>query len=105
TDPLLYEGGTFLLEGETHRRAVTLLDQFLAKPGDRPTDDPLKRLFLQRDLWAAFDYAARYPDEWVFQSKDEAAAVALRNRLAKAIGRLALVDREIAALPDNYALA
>ena len=65
TDPLLYEGGTFLLEGESHRRAVTLLDQFLARPGDRPADDPLKRLFLQRDLWAAFDYAAWYPDEWV----------------------------------------
>ena len=35
TDPLLYRGGTFLLEGEPHRRAVALLDQFLAGPGDR----------------------------------------------------------------------
>src|SRR5688572_5346857 len=30
TDPLLFRGGTFLLEGEPHRRAVALLDQFLA---------------------------------------------------------------------------
>jgi hypothetical protein len=105
TDPLLYRGGTFLLEGEPHRRAIALLDQFLARPGDPPIDDPLKRLFFQRDLWAAFDYAAWIPDEWVFHSRYEPAAVALRNRLATAVGRLALRDRAVAALPDNYALA
>jgi hypothetical protein len=105
TDPLLYRGGRFLLEGEPHRRAIALLDQFVAGPDERLIDDPLKRLFFQRDLWGAFDYAAWYPDDWVFQSKYEAAAIALRNRLAKAIGRLALGDRELAALPDNYALA
>jgi hypothetical protein len=104
TDPLLYRGETFLLEGEPHRKAVALLDQFLAKSEDRLIDDPLKRLFFQRDLWAAFDYTAWYPDDWVFKSKDEPAAVALRNRLAKAVGRLSLSDRELAALPDNYAL-
>jgi hypothetical protein len=105
TDPLLYRGGRFLFEGEPHRRAITLLDQFVAGPGERPIDDPLKRLFFQRDLWAAFDYAAWYPDDWVFKSKYVPAAIALRNRLAKVIGRLALGDRELAALPDNYALA
>jgi len=40
-----------------------------------------------------------------FISKDEAAAVALRNRLAKTIGRLVLTDREIVALSNNYTLA
>ena len=105
TDPLLYRGGTFLLEGEPHRRAVALLDEFLAGPGSRPIDDPLKRLFLQSDLWAAFDYAAWYPDDWVYHSRHEPAAIALRTRLAKAVGRLALGEREIAALPDNYAQA
>ena len=104
TDPLLFDGGTFLLEGESHRRAITLLDEFLNQPGES-THEPLKRLFLQRDLWAAFDYAAWYPDEWVHYSRNEAAAIVLRNRLAKAIGRLALTDDELAALPDNYALA
>jgi hypothetical protein len=105
TDPLLYRGGTFLLEGQPHRRAVALLDRFLAGPGDRLIDDPLKRLIFQRDLWAAFDYVAWYPDDWVHHSRHEPAAVALRTRLAKVVGRLALGDREIAALPDNYALA
>lgn len=105
TDPLLYQGGTFLLEGESHRRALALLDEFLAEPNDRLIDDPLKRFVFQHDLWAAFDYAAWYPDDWVFKSKYEPAAVALRSRLAKAVGRLALSERQIAALPDNYALA
>jgi len=50
TDPLLYRGGTFLLKGDPHRRAVALLDQFLTVPDDRPIHDPLKRLFFQRDL-------------------------------------------------------
>ena len=99
TDPLLYRGGSFLFAGEAHEQALALLDTF------EPIDDPLKRLVLQRDLWAAFDYAAWEPDEWVLKSKFEPGAVALRNRLAKVIGRLALSDRALAALPDNYALA
>src|SRR5262249_31661806 len=105
TDPLLYRYGTFLLEGESHSRAVALLDEFLSRPDDRDIENPAKLLFLQRDLWAAFDYAAWVPDEWVHLSKHEPAAVALRTRLASGIARLALSDREIAALPDNYAIA
>jgi hypothetical protein len=101
----LYRGGTFLLEGEPHRRALAVLDEFLATPPDRTSGDTRKRLFLQRDLWAGFDYAAWYPDEWVFRSRHEPAAIALRGRLAKSIGRLALDTREIDDLPDNYAQA
>jgi hypothetical protein len=105
TDPLLYRGGTFLLAGESHQRAIALLDQFLAGRSDRLIDDPRKRLFFQHDLWAAFDYAAWVHDDWVLLSRYEPAAIALRDRLAKVISRLALEDRELAALPDNYALA
>ncbi len=105
TDPLLYRGSSTFLTGERHRDAVARLDTFLAGRADQPAEDPLKRLLLQRDLWAAFDYVAWYPDDWVHHSKDEPAAVALRTRLAKAINRLALDPRELAALPDNYALA
>jgi hypothetical protein len=105
TDPLLYRGGTFLLDGESHRRAIGLLDEFLAGPADRTTDDPLRRLVLQRDLWAAFDYVGWYSDDWVHKSRHEPAAVALRTRLARAIGRLALADRDLAAVADNYAVA
>ena len=117
TDPLLYQGITrnlngelsfgsfFLLEGESQRRAIELLDQFLAESGDQLIDNPLRRLFLQRDMWAAFDYAAWYPDDWVYHTRHESAALALRTRLAKVIGRLVLSEHEFDALPDNYALA
>src|SRR5262249_32662621 len=44
-DPLLYRGGSFLFAGESHTRAIALLDRF------EMLDDPLKRLVLQRDLW------------------------------------------------------
>src|SRR5687768_1618457 len=84
TDPLLYRGGTFLLEGDSHRHAVKLLDEFVGTAGAEG-DDPRKRLLLQRDLWAAFDYVAWYPDDWVHHSKHERAAVALRRGLATAI--------------------
>ena len=73
TDPLLYRGGWFLLADESHRQAVALLDAL------DTTDDPLKRLVLQRDLWAAFDYAAWEPDEWVLKSKFGPGAIALRG--------------------------
>jgi hypothetical protein len=99
TDPLLYRGGSFLFTGESHKQAIEQVDKF------NTTEEPLKRLVMQRDLWAAFDYSAWVPDEWVLKSKNEPGAIALRNRLAKVIGRLTLSDRELAALPDNYALA
>ena len=105
TDPLLYRGGTFLFAGESYRQAITALDQFLAKPADPPINDPLKRLFLQRDLWAAFDYAAWYPDDWVLKSEYEPGAIAIRVRVAKAMAALRLNERELVALPDNFSLA
>jgi hypothetical protein len=105
-DPLLFRGGKFLLDGEPHRLAIATLDEFLAgDAGAMSVKDPLKRLFLGHDLWAAFDYVAWYPDDWVFRRQFEPAAIALRRRLARAIERLALDDREIGALPDNYAVA
>src|SRR5206468_4249398 len=72
TDPLLYRYGTYLLEGDAHRRATELLDEFLDDAGERLVADPLKRLFLQRDLWAAFDYVAWCPDDWVHHTRHEA---------------------------------
>ena len=104
TDPLLYRGGTFLLEGDAHRQAVKVLGEFLATVGAEG-DDARKRLVLQRDLWAAFDYMAWYPDDWVFHSRHEKAAIALRSRLAAAMARLALDRAQIGALGDNYAQA
>lgn len=106
TDPLLYRGGKFLLTGEPHRKAVSLLNEFLRQ--DKKTiesQSPLRRAMLQRDLWGAFDYVAWYPDEWVHRSRYEPAAMKLRSRMAKAIGRLSLTKKELAEISDNYAAA
>ena len=106
TDPLLYRGGKYLLTGEPHRKAVALLNEFSRQ--DEKTiasQSPLRRAMLQRDLWGAFDYVAWYPDEWVHRSRYEPAAMKLRSRLAKAIGRLSLTRKEVAGLSDNYAAA
>jgi hypothetical protein len=117
-------------EPGTFARTEPLLDEFHATSGERLIDDPLKRAFLQRDLWAAFDHLvgqsiARYgdgdlirrgalnrdvyghePDEVPF---DNPQAIQRRGilcrKLAVIIQRLAQPRSVIQALPDNYAAA
>lgn len=107
-DPLLFGSAgpaTFLLTGEPHRQAVAILDEFLAARTPPMPEGAWQRVLLQRDLWAAFDYVAWYPDDWVHQTADEPQARALRQRLARAIARLAVDEADIRNLPDNYTQA
>src|SRR5439155_2173171 len=61
--------------------------------------DPLKRAWLQHDLWSLFDWSASpYRGENLVRERQE-----LQRPLAIAIRRLALSRAEIASLPDNYA--
>lgn len=103
-DPLLWQESEHLLERPSHERAVHLLDEFLRTHGETLIRDPLKRAMMQCDLWAVFDWSVeqdsrstrpRYAEE-----KRE-----LQRRLADVLRRLALSDKEIEALPDNYAQA
>jgi hypothetical protein len=43
-------------EPATFERADKLLDEFIDTHAERLVDEPLKRAFLQRDLWAVFDH-------------------------------------------------
>lgn len=98
-DPLLWDETEHLLVGPSHTRALERLDEFVAKHGERLVADPLRRVMLQRDLWAVFDWTAR-------RERDHAPeAAALQSRLAVAIRRLALSRAEIGRLPDTYASA
>ena len=117
-------------EPGTFARADKLLEEFIATHGERLIDDPLKRAFLQRDLWAVFDHLvgqniARYGDgdlirrgalnRDVYGSEadevpfDDPEAMQRRGilcrKLAVIIQRLALPAAVIQALPDNYAAA
>jgi len=105
SDPLLNAPEGYLLKEQPNRIAVALLDEFLASPQTQAAHPALDRIFLQHDLWAAFDDLAWRPDNWVHLEKDAPAAFALRTRLARAIQILALSDRELTNLPDNYAQA
>lgn len=116
-------------EPAVFQRTDKLLDEFLATRGERFVSDPLKRAFLQRDLWAVFDHLAgqniaRFGDADLARrraaaadckiepgelQRDDTAAIQRREtlcrKLAVVIRRLALPKSAIKALPDNYAAA
>ena len=97
-DPLLWSGTSHLLESDSHRRALSCLDEFLNSHAERAIADSTKRAIFQHDLWAVFDWAAE-PNDYLPQRHE------LQIRLATAIRRLALTPDEARALPDNYAVA
>ena len=100
-DPLIWPGTKYLLVAPSHRQALVVLDEFLNVQGEKLIRDPLKRAWLQGDLWFLFDWsAAPYRGENFARERQE-----LQRRLALAIRRLALSRDEIASLPDNYARA
>lgn len=96
-DILYWNRTTNLLIEPSHHRAVAVLDEFIQSHGEKEIREPLKRAWLQRDLWALFDrlYGA---DVYAPQLGE------LESRLVVVIRRLALTTNEIAALPGNYAL-
>ena len=98
-DPLVWRETRYLLTGDSHARALGLLDEFLTANGERLIRGPLKRAVFQNDLWAMFDWLVTVSDG------DGPARMALEQRLARVIRRLALTRQEIEALPDTYALA
>src|SRR5947209_7632925 len=105
-DPLLWPKSKHLLAGERHKRVVAVLDEFLAKDGHTLINDPLKRVVLEHDLWAVFDWLANPNNPYLYRDDDSPPeARALQRRLAKAIRRLAPPAKEIQRLPDNYAAA
>ena len=95
-DPLLWLETTHLLEGESHTRAIALLEDLLMDDGAR--DAPhVARALLQHELWSVFDWTlAPRPGS----AQLEPARKALRIRLAKAILQLALSKAQIGALPE-----
>jgi hypothetical protein len=99
-DPFLCRG----VVEEPERRALALLDEFLAKD-PAPLRDPLKRAVLQHDLWSAFDGTVAHEKRCKPEDPLRAHLRALRARLQVALRRLALTPEEIEKLPDTYAQA
>lgn len=99
-DPLFWPSTQYLLEERSHRKAIEVLDEFLENHGERLIHDPLKRAFLQHDLWTLFDWSAS-PSV----NRHQRERVQLQVRLAQVIRRLALTSDKLNSLPDNYSRA
>lgn len=104
-DPLLTRNSTHLLEGESHDRLLSALNAFNDAMSRERQGSSLQRAVLQHDLWAIFDWvtARQTGMQWVGRENPSSKRIALRQRLAEALSKLALSAREIEALPDNYA--
>lgn len=98
-DPLLWYDTTYLLEGTSYQRTISILDEFLAKKGENLITDPLQRAIFQRDLWAVFDWLTLRSDTYSTQRQE------LQGRLAQVIQKVTLTEDQILALPDNYEAA
>lgn len=96
-DPLVWANSKFLLEGESHRKAIAVLDEFISSHGERLIRDRLKRALLQRDLLQLFSAITTPLD-----SRDKTKRAALQTRLAILVRRLALAPNEMIALPSNF---
>jgi hypothetical protein len=94
-EPLLWTESEYLQKGKSSERAVAVLEEFDRAEGETLIDDPVKRAVLQRDLWLV--------SSWL--SNAGRSHPRLVNALDKAILRLALSPKQIAKLPDNYAVA
>jgi hypothetical protein len=97
-DILFWSTTEHLLTQPSHSQALKALDDFIAKGGEQELRDPVRRAWLQRDLWQLFDWAFKpgYRD-------GQGTRGALRSRLATAIRRLAPNELQVASLPDNLA--
>jgi hypothetical protein len=114
-DPYLWPSTTeFLLKGNTHSKAITLLDDFIKGNGHLLISSPLKRAVFQHDLWSIFDWTANFDKGLPFGGVSTPLAHsqelndsrrALRRRLSKAIDLLALDEHDALALINNYSMA
>ena len=103
--------GKILLEEPLYTRTVEALAAFLRAKEDERIKEPLKRALLQRDLWYIFDMLAeeswssiaddRHEYHWGKQPQRRA----LEKRLAQVMRRLEQPAKQLALLPDNYALS
>jgi hypothetical protein len=104
-DILFWDSSKHLLVSPSREQSIQVLDEFIRERGERLIRDPLKRAWLQRELWALFDWSARPRATSADDSPESRARSELQRKLAAIIARLALTPQEIDALPDNLAEA
>lgn len=111
-----YEGGDvieFLAWGKTQywsspevfEKVNPLLDEFLKNGGEQLLADPLRRVVLQHDLWAAYDHLVDQNIKRTADLETRTRRDVLCRKLAQCIQRLAVSEPQVAELPDTYAAA
>jgi hypothetical protein len=98
-DPPFWYHTTYLLTQPSHKKARSVLDEFLRTHAENLITDPVKRAILQRDLWAVFDWSAGSAPGSDEEKRE------LQERLSEVLRRLALTPEQLRSLPDNYAQA
>jgi len=96
---------TYWSEPGIAERLTTLLEEFLAKGGEKQITDPARRVLLQSDLWAAHDHLVGQNIAWIGTREERQRRARVAKLLARAIRALALPRATLEALPDNYTLA
>lgn len=82
-----------------------LLDEFLTQAGGALIADPLKRIVLQHDLWAAYDHLADLNIRRVGDLPTRTRRDTLCRKLAECMQQLAISQSEMEQLPDTYTVA
>lgn len=95
-DPLLWHDTTFLLEGDSYQKTLSVVDEFLATKSEDLITDQLQRAMFQRDVWAVFDWLSFQSATYSAERRE------LAWRLAQVIRKVALTESQILALPNNY---
>jgi hypothetical protein len=96
---------TYWTDPAVAARLAALLSEFLNTHAERQVTDPLKRVLLQSDLWAAHDHLVGQNIAWQGTREERARRAGVARLLARAIQALALPKATLEALPDTYALA
>lgn len=86
-------------------RLTDLLDAFLDGHAEGLVKDPVRRVLLQSDLWAAHDHLVGQNIAWFGTREERARRARVARLLARAIRSLALTRETLERLPDNYAAA
>lgn len=106
TDPLLWEGSTYFLSGESRERLTAAVNAVAALPDSAIQNcPPAQRALLQNRVWTVFDYLYEHRYSTAEDGKRGNGLLADRDRtllqlLATAMAKLALDGSEIAAIPD-----
>lgn len=96
---------TYWSEPGVTGRITRLLEEFLARDGAKQISDPVRRILLQNDLWAAHDHLIGQNISWFGTAAERRRRAQVAILLARAIRALAVPAKELEALPDNFALA